>query len=137
MLQVALSFEIESISTLAQRLAEIISRQRLDAYGLCLNASQMECIGEQHATDCLSASSKADLGSTDVQLRGKTGSPLRPDAALYPSSPEAYQAVLAKLSTDSETVDVWIDRFREWLSKDVFKPLAKHMMFAHQVSNFC
>ena len=68
-----------------------------------------------------------------LQLRGQTGSPLRPDAALYPSSPEAYDAVLARLSINPQTMDVWIDRFREWLAEVVFKPLLNHMRTAHKV----
>ena len=68
-----------------------------------------------------------------LQLKNHTASPLRPDAALYPSSPEAYEAVLARLETNASIVDVWVDRLREWLAQEVFKPLRNRMASAHKV----
>jgi len=68
-----------------------------------------------------------------MQARGKTGSPLRADSLLSPSNQETFKAVLARLQTDPHTLEVWIDRFREWLSSQVMGPLLRNIASAHLV----
>jgi len=68
-----------------------------------------------------------------VQARGKTGSPLRADSVLSPSNQETFEAVLARLQTDARTLEVWIDRLREWLAFQVVNPLQRSVASAHLV----
>ena len=62
-----------------------------------------------------------------LQARGQTGSPLRADGLLSPSSQETFNAVLARLQTDARTLEAWTDRFREWLAAEVLKPLVRQV----------
>lgn len=74
------------------------------------------------------------LSHCAVQARGKTGSPLRADSVLSPSNQETFEAVLARLQTDADTLETWIDRFRQWLAAEVVQPLLRHVKRAHMVS---
>ena len=67
-----------------------------------------------------------------LQARGQTGSPLRADGLLSPSSQENVNAVLARLQMDARTLEAWTDRFREWLAADVLKPLVRQVRSAHE-----
>ena len=69
-----------------------------------------------------------------VQSHGKTGSPLRADSILSPSNQETFEVVLARLETDANTLEVWIDRLRQWLSAEVTRPLLSSVQTAHLVS---
>ncbi|KAA6419224.1 MAG: hypothetical protein FRX49_10963 [Trebouxia sp. A1-2] len=55
--------------------------------------------------------------------RGKAGSPHAPDGGLHPTSPEALEDLLRQLKTDRRTLEVWVERFREWMSKQVLQQL--------------
>ena len=52
-----------------------------------------------------------------LQLRNHGASPLRADAALYTSSQETLHAVMLRLGTEGDTMEIWIDRLREWLAE--------------------
>ena len=67
-----------------------------------------------------------------LQARGQTGSPLRADGLLSPSSQETFTAVLARLQTDARTLEAWTDRFREWLAAEVLQPLVRQVGSAHE-----
>lgn len=63
---------------------------------------------------------------------GGRGSGARGTRALTPSSPRQTAAALQHLSTDQRTLEVWTERFREWMTKEVLKPLVVIMDTCHQ-----
>ena len=122
-----------------------IGREQLSLHGIFANFDQninisehweslsiLLCLSQllQHHTLMYFAS------SFPAQARGKTGSPLRADSVLSPSNQETFEAVLARLQADPNILEVWIDKFREWLSAEIMKPLVKHVQSAHLVSRF-
>ncbi|DBA96783.1 TPA: hypothetical protein ACH3X3_012952 [Trebouxia sp. C0006] len=64
--------------------------------------------------------------------RGKAGSPHAPDGGLHPTSPEALEDLLRQLKTDRRTLEVWVERFREWMSKQVLQQLLIAAEKAHK-----
>lgn len=60
---------------------------------------------------------------------------LQTDRGLQPSPPEALDDVLRDLKMDRRTLEVWTERFREWLSAEVFKPLQRLLHHVHEEVN--